>query len=137
MIVFYNPSNYSPSHVVFEAADEYMKWLEDPATVHDSPYVIIPERMSLEEIEILPGPAWRRRQPMQIIAPEQVIVGETFMITGVPNGATVAESYEVLGVMDASGVLEMTFDTPAIYTFQISCSGYITKEFTIEALPAA
>lgn len=135
MIVFYHPADLSPVHIVTVYADQYRKFIE--ANPQQWPFLVIEgENLRIEEVEVLPEGQWRRRLPMQIVAPSSAVVNEEFEITGVPEGMTIEVDGAAVGEMDASGSLTLSMGTPAFYQVRFSGPAYITKEITIEAVPA-
>lgn len=132
MFIFYNPETLRVDHVVTYAPPDYSKFL---SRMGDQHWVETNEEFKMEEIEILPDRTLRRRVPMSLEAPSSLRVGVSSMITGVPEGAKVFVNGTLQGVMDSSEVLDFTLETGGQYHFRFECSGYITKEITLEAIP--
>lgn len=135
MLAFFDPASREVVHLVTDHSDEYLNWALNPATTHAYPYVLINDRMPMEHIEILPDHSVRRRVPMLVSGPPQVFAGDRFQIVGVPNSARVFIDSAEIGEMDASGVLDLTLETPARYVITLDCSGFIRKELHVEVLP--
>ena len=132
MIVFYHSTSLAPVHIVTIYAEDYLKFIE--STPQQWPHFVIPNaQLRPEEIEILPGPTWRRRQPMPVVAPMQINVGANFVISGVPSGAEIYLNGASCGTADGSEI-DMELGVAGFYRLRFECSGYITKEITIEAI---
>lgn len=135
MIVFYNRDTLEIAHVISQAADQYVEYLQSPDYPGD-PFIISSSGpTNIDELEVLPGPVLAVRQPMALDAPTHCTVDVECVISGIPEGATISVNGEERGTMDGSGVLEFTAETPGPYRFYFACSGYIRKEITVEAHP--
>ena len=131
MFVFYDPNSLKLLHVVVIAPPDYREFL---STQPDQSWVETDEDYAPEEIEIVPDHSIRRRQRMNIVAPDTVEVGQICQIAGVPVGVTILVNGEVYGTMDSEPNIEFEPKTGGTYTFRFEGSGFIAQEKTIEAV---
>jgi hypothetical protein len=131
MFIFYNPNTRRAIHIVTIAPPNYAEFL---ATQPDQHWIETNESYRPDEIEILPDLSIRRRAPLDLSYPSSLTVDVESTIAGMPEGAEISINGELQGIMDDSSVLEFTPQTEGSYRFVIECSGYIKKDFTLEAV---
>lgn len=71
---------------------------------------------------------------MPIVAPQRLTLGVEAAFAGVPAGAAIEINGVAQGAMDASGRLEFTARTAAVYRFKFSGRGWVTWETAFEAV---
>lgn len=131
MFVFYEPSSLKIIHIVTHAPENYGEFLKD---IPDQYWIEAEIIDPIDEIELTPELTIRRRQPMSIVHPDQLLVGVESTISNIPMGISIFINGEPQGVMDQSETLEFTPQTGGNYTFKFEGSGYIKKEFNLEAV---
>lgn len=131
MFIFYNPNTLRVIHVITIAPPNYAEFLK---TQPDQHWIETQDEYRPEEIEILPDLTIRRRALLNLSYPSSLTVNIESSIAGVPEGAAISINGGLQGTMDDSTVLEFTPQTEGSYRFVIECSGYIKKDFTLEAV---
>lgn len=131
MFVFYNPETLKVIHLITLAPPDYKSFL---STQPDQHWIETDEEYSIEEIDITPELKLVRRIQMSVTGPDSIPLGSIMNFAGVPEGANIFVNDAELGVMDASGSLEITAETAGYYTFRFEAKGFITKEMTVEVI---
>jgi hypothetical protein len=131
MFVFYDPATYQVQHIINVAPPTYQEFLEQEGITN---FILTNETIPINEIEVLPDLTIRQRVPMGLVIPPALTVNVESIIAGVPDGSLISINGVAQGTMDASTTLEFTPQTEGSYRFEIECSGYIKKDFTLEAI---
>jgi hypothetical protein len=131
MFIFYNPNTLKVVHVITIAPPNYAEFLE---TQPDQHWIETQDEYRVEEIEILPDLTLGRRALLNLSYPSSLTVDVESTVAGVPEGAAISINGELQGIMDDSTTLEFTPQTEGSYRFVIERSGYIKKDFTLEAV---
>lgn len=131
MFVFYDPNTLKLIHAVIIAPPEYKEFL---STKPDEHWIETDENITPEEVEIMPDKTIRRRVPMNISAPNTIVLGQAQNITGIPEGVSINVNGTSQGVMDSSHIIEFDPQMSGTYVFRFEGSGYITQEKTIEVI---
>lgn len=131
MFVFYDPDTLKLIHAVIIAPPEYRDFL---LTKPDEHWIETEENITPEEVEIMPDKTIRRRVPMNISAPDTVVLGEITNITGIPEGVSISVNGTSQGIMDNSQHIEFEPKISGEYIFRFEGSGYINQEKVIEVI---
>lgn len=132
MIVVYKLETLAVEHCVHISADTFTDYIDaDP----DRGWVRFEGNAAPHEIgiKIIDGEAVAMlKQPLQIDTPSSCVIGETVVIENVPAGTHVWGDAGA-GIVDASETVEVSFETPGVYTIAFSHPEYLFKEIEIEA----
>lgn len=145
MIVVYDPKTLVPYHFVSFHMPDYPAHLDGRGEL----YVMTDEAVVPQDLGVALDPQTGRPRlyrrdgdalvpvetlaPLAIVAPEDLHVGVEAVFAAVPKGVAIAVNGAPQGVMDASGRIEFTPASPGRFRFRFSGSGWIAKEFALEA----
>lgn len=137
MIVFYDPKSLTPTHVVHMCGQDYHDWIKSPACTES--YIEYPTDLAPSLIYLSKDAAGNvicsEKQNMGIIcAALSVSLGADIQFSKVPDGATITMNDAPLGVMDATGDLDVTANTAGAHNFIFSLAGYMDGVFNIEVI---
>lgn len=131
MFIFYDQNTLRINHVVLHAPPNYAEFLQ---TIPDQHWIESDFDGGIDEIELMSDLSIRKRQRMNIGYPSSLKVTEEASISNIPFGTTIFINGTRQGTMDQSQVLEFIPQTGGSYTFKFECSGYMTEEFSLEAI---
>ena len=123
MIVVYDPNTLRVMMTVSVYPEGYAP---------SEPYLRNDEVWPHDEVEVVPGPALRRRQRMEITAPSKVRLGDTAHIKGVPPHLLIYINDELCPEQTDGGDIEIHAEVGATYRIRFEGSGWVTQEVMIE-----
>lgn len=129
MFIFYNPDTLKIDHVVIYAPPEYKEFISSQSNQN---WLEVDETYEPDKLEITPDLKVICRTNMDIMFPEKVLPDEVIIITNIPETASISINGVLSGVMDSSGILEVTPSNSGFYKFNFDASGYLPKEITVE-----
>lgn len=123
MIVVYDPETLRVTMTVSVYPEGYAP---------SEPYLKNDEVWPHDEVEVVSGPALRRRQRMEIVAPSKVRLGDTAYIRGVPAHLSVYINDERHPEPTDGEDIEVHVEVGATYRIRFEGSGWVTQEIRIE-----
>ena len=137
MIVFYEPTTLTWTHVVSTYDASYLAWVK--STANTQLYIESPTVIPVMELYLVKDSAGvvtaLQKQAMTIAcAALSVTLGGDMQFSNVPNGATIVMNGAQIGVMDATGALDITASVAGLYAFTFSLAGYMDGVFTVEVI---
>ena len=126
MFVFYDDKTLTVRHVVYSYPENY----RDFAVGHPDSFIQRDQPMNVDDIVLQRN---QSSQAVEIVHRLRMSLTQQGQhITGIPQDTVMTINNSPLGVMDASGEVELTFPTPGTYKLALTHPHYFSEELTFE-----
>lgn len=136
MIVFYNKDTLAWTHVAHTYGEDYLTFIRSGACTES--FVEVDSNIPVERIHIEKnGDHVIVREKLDMstsVSVDKVHVGQEFSVRGVPEGSSVYLDDALIGVMDSSGVLEITASVAGKHNFVFTLPGFMDGRATVEVV---
>ena len=128
MIVFYLPNSLEITHIVSTHQQAYVDFLNTDYNGAEK-WVQTIDDLTSDQIALKMD-----ESGVVIVFPrsKMPLVQNAQHITGIPQNTVMTINNSPLGVMDASGEVELTFPTPGTYKLALTHPHYFSEELTFE-----